>query len=134
MEKPVVLVVDDEPQVGRILQIIVERYDGEIYVAHNAIEAIAYLQKINPDLIILDIMMPGLDGISLCKMLREREDTKEAYILIISAKSDIDTVGDVLNAGASDYWSKPLDKDWMNKIRNLLRDVLEKKEQRASSE
>ena len=130
MDKPVVLVVDDDVAVGKLLQVVVERYDGEVFIATNSIEAIAYLQSLKPDLIILDIMMPGLDGLGLCRMLREREATKNTYILIMSARVDMETVGEALDAGASDFWSKPVAPDWMQKLRNLLRDVLEK---RASS-
>ncbi|MDQ7025038.1 MAG: response regulator [Anaerolineae bacterium] len=127
MQKPIVLVVDDEEGIAKLLRIVVEMWGGEVYVASNGLEAIAYIQGMKPNLIILDIMMPGINGIELCEMMRQHENTKESYILVMSALGDIDTVGDVLNAGASDFWSKPIARNWMNKLRALLKQVVEGK-------
>ncbi|MDQ7036770.1 MAG: response regulator [Anaerolineae bacterium] len=127
MQKPIVLVVDDEEGIAKLLRIVVEMWGGEVYVASNRLEAIAYIQGMKPNLIILDIMMPGINGIELCEMMRQHENTKESYILVMSALGDIDTVGDVLNAGASDFWSKPIARNWMNKLRALLKQVVEGK-------
>lgn len=127
MRKPIVLVVDDEEGIAKLLRIVVEMWGGEVYIASNGLEAIAYIQGIKPDLVILDIMMPGINGIELCGMMRKHKNTQESYILIMSARGDMETVGDVLNAGASDFWSKPIARDWMNKLRALLKQVVEGK-------
>ena len=124
MQKPIVLVVDDEEGIVKLLRIVVEMWGGEVYAASNGLEAIAYMQGISPDMVILDIMMPGINGIEICEMMRKHENTKDSYILVMSARGDMETVGDVLNAGASDFWNKPIAKDWMNKLRALLQKAM----------
>ena len=125
MRKPIVLVVDDDEGIAKLLRIVVEMWGGEVYVAMNGLEAIAYVQGIEPDLIMLDIMMPGINGIEVCGLLRKYENSKDAYILVMSAHGSVDNVGDVLNAGASDFWWKPMGHDWMGKLRNLLKQLIE---------
>jgi len=127
MAKPVVLVVDDDEAIGKLLRMVAELWGGDVYVATNGLEALAHARNITPDLIILDIMMHGIDGLQLCRMFREREETKDTYILIISARADMETVGDALNAGASDFWSKPIARDWMQKLRKLIQEKIEEK-------
>src|SRR5688572_28292405 len=102
MRKPIVLVVDDDEGIAKLLRIVVEMWGGEVYVASNGLDAIAYIQGIKPDLIMLDIMMPGINGIEVCGLMRKHENSKDAYILVISAHGSVDNVGSVLNAGASD--------------------------------
>jgi DNA-binding response OmpR family regulator len=125
MRKPIVLVVDDDEGIVKLLRIVVEMWGGEVYVAMNGLEALAYLHGITPDLIMLDIMMPGLNGIELCGLMRKHDNAKDAYILVMSAHGSMDNVGNVLDAGASDFWWKPMGHDWMGKLRNLLKQVIE---------
>lgn len=127
MRKPIVLVVDDDEGIAKLLRVVTEMWGGEVYVATNGLEAIAYIQGISPDLIMLDIMMPGINGIELCGLLRKHENSKDAYILVMSAHGSMENVGNVLNAGASDFWWKPMGHDWMSKLRNLLKQLIEDK-------
>jgi DNA-binding response OmpR family regulator len=124
MRKPIVLVVDDDEGIAKLLRIVTEMWGGEVYVAMNGLEAIAYIHGITPDLIMLDIRMPGINGIELCGWLRKHPNSKDAHILVMSADGSLDNVGDVLNAGASDFWWKPMGQDWMSKLRTLLKQLI----------
>ena len=87
-----ILVVDDEIGALTLIGIMLERGGFEIFKAQNAHIALSMLEEQDPpDLFILDVMMPEIDGIQLCRMLREREDTKHTPILILSARGDAKT-------------------------------------------
>jgi len=115
------LVVDDE--IGALTRsgILVERGGFEVLKAKDAAQALAVLELEKPDLIILAGMMPGMDGIELCRLLRNRPDTAELPILILSARGDAKSVMSGMEAGASDYLPKPiLHHDLVAKVRRML--------------
>ncbi len=93
----------------------------EVLKAKDADQAQDVLELETPDLIILDVMMPGMDGIELCRVLRERTDTAELPILILSARGDAKSVMNGMDAGANDYLPKPiLHHDLVAKVRRML--------------
>lgn len=102
MEK--ILVVDDEKEIVELVEIYMVGDGYQVYKAYNAVEALNILTKEDISLLIADIMMPGLNGIELCKRVRE---TKNIPIILISAKStELDKIIG-LGAGADDYMTKP---------------------------
>jgi DNA-binding response OmpR family regulator len=116
-----ILVVDDEIGALTLIGIMLERGGFEVLKAKDADQALSVLELETPDLIILDVMMPGMDGIELCRVLRERTDTKELPILILSARGDAKSVMSGMDAGASDYLPKPiLHHDLVAKVRRML--------------
>ncbi|GAB4570755.1 MAG: hypothetical protein Kow0077_05660 [Anaerolineae bacterium] len=116
-----ILVVDDEIGALTLIGIMLERGGFEVIKAKDANAALAELEKSIPDLIILDVMMPGMDGIDLCRLLRGRDDTKEIPILILSARGDAESVMRGMDAGANDYLPKPiLHHDLVDKVRKML--------------
>lgn len=116
-----ILVVDDEIGALTLIGIMLERGGFEVLKAKDAEQALGVLDLDRPDLIILDVMMPGMDGIELCRVLRDRPDTAELPILILSARGDAKSVMSGMDAGASDYLPKPiLHHDLVAKVRRML--------------
>ena len=116
-----ILVVDDEIGALTLIGIMLERGGFEVLKAKDADQALAVLELETPDLIILDVMMPGMDGIELCRVLRQRSDTSYLPILILSARGDAKSVMSGMDAGASDYLPKPiLHHDLVAKVRRML--------------
>jgi two-component system phosphate regulon response regulator PhoB len=116
-----ILVVDDEIGALTLIGIMLERGGFEVLKAKDAEQALSVLSLETPDLIILDVMMPEMDGIELCRVLRGRSDTKDLPILILSARGDAKSVMSGMDAGASDYLPKPiLHHDLVAKVRRML--------------
>lgn len=121
MTKHRVMVVDDEVGALTLIGIMLERGGFEVMKAHDAYDALNQLQHKIPDLLILDVMMPGMDGIELCRHIRAAPATKDTPILILSARGDPESVEQGMNAGADDYLSKPiLHHDLITKVREML--------------
>ncbi|GAB1420855.1 hypothetical protein MASR2M15_09800 [Anaerolineales bacterium] len=119
-----ILVVDDEIGALTLIGIMLERGGFNIIKAKDADSALAELNQITPDLIILDVMMPGIDGIELCKIIRNREDTANIPVLILSARGDAESVMRGMEAGADDYLPKPiLHHDLVAKVRAMLEEA-----------
>jgi DNA-binding response OmpR family regulator len=117
----VILIVDDEIGALTLIGIMLERGGFEVVKARNAGEALMMLEDKTPDLIILDVMMPGMDGIELCAVIRERRDTATTPVLILSARGDAESIIRGMEAGANDYIPKPiLHHDLVSKVRVML--------------
>lgn len=117
-----ILVVDDEMGARTLLSIMLERDGFKALKAKDANEALQILERgEKPDLIILDVMMPGMDGVELCRTIRNRPATTDIPILILSARSDVEAVMRGMDAGATDYLPKPiLNHDLTAKVRTML--------------
>lgn len=119
-----ILVVDDEIGALTLIGIMLERGGFEVLKAKDADSALSVLGTETPDMIILDVMMPGTDGIELCKIIRDRGATEKTPILILSARGDADSVMKGMEAGANDYLPKPiLHHDLVAKVNKILADV-----------
>jgi DNA-binding response OmpR family regulator len=117
-----ILVVDDELGARTLIGIMLDRGGFEVWKAHDAIEALKIIEQGIPDLIILDIMMPGMDGFELCRRIRQRPEDAELPILLLSTRSDYDSVVKGMEAGASDYLPKPiLHHDLVSKVKQMLK-------------
>ncbi len=117
-----ILIVDDEVGARTLIGIMLDRGGFKVSKAKDANEALNLLEKEgNPDMIILDVMMPGMDGIELCRAIRKRSNTQDIPILILSARGDAESVMRGMDAGATDYIPKPiLHHDLVAKVRQLL--------------
>jgi sigma-B regulation protein RsbU (phosphoserine phosphatase) len=104
---PVILCIDDNPKNMKILNGFLERDGYEILGAASGEEAFALLQQRKPDLILLDIMMPVLDGFQVCVRLKQDESTKDIPVIFITAKSEPEDVVRGFELGAVDYITKP---------------------------
>lgn len=116
-----ILVVDDEVGALTLIGIMLERGGFEVQKARDAQIALTMLGEYTPDLIILDVMMPGMDGIELCGVIRQRESLRKTPVLILSARGDAESIIRGIEAGANDYLPKPiLHHDLVSKVRSML--------------
>jgi DNA-binding response OmpR family regulator len=116
-----ILVVDDEAGALMLIGIMLDKGGFAIIKAADASSALDALEQDTPDLIILDVMMPGMDGITLCRRIREREATRQTPVLMLSAKDDANSIIQGIEAGANDYLTKPiLHNDLISKVRMMM--------------
>ncbi len=106
-EKHVILVVDDNPTNLKLLEIIL-RKEYKVFTTTDSVKAIEICNSERIDLILLDIMMPEIDGYDVCKSLKEYEKTKNIPIIFVTAKNEIEDEKKGLNLGAVDYIAKPI--------------------------
>lgn len=116
-----VLVVDDEPTARTMLRLILVRAGFEVLEAQDGTEALEEVRRQMPDLMILDIMMPGIDGFEVCEILRSQDDTAELPIIMLSARADAESVNRGLMLGATKYLTKPV---MPNELTHHVREVL----------
>lgn len=119
-----ILIADDEPDILEIIQYNLQNEGYEVATAKNGNEAIDLAKKFQPDLIILDIMMPGKNGIEVCNILRLQPAFNETVIIFLTALSDEGTEIKGLETGADDYLTKPLSpKVLISKVNALFRRI-----------
>ncbi len=121
MDRKRILVVDDEIYIVHILEFSLTMEGYEVATASDGEEALRKIEEDRPDLVVLDIMMPRLDGYEVCRRLRQSEDTATLPVILLSAKGrPVDReVG--LEVGADDYIVKPFSpRRLLEKIRELL--------------
>jgi len=108
--KPKVLVAEDDLVSRRVLEVLLIKWGYEIIMVENGVDALACLQaKDSPRIAILDWMMPGLEGVEVCRRLRAQTDRPYVYVLLVSARAERDDMFTALGAGADDYLAKPFD-------------------------
>jgi two-component system alkaline phosphatase synthesis response regulator PhoP len=109
MENPYkILVVDDEIDILEFIQYNLKKEGYEVHLAHNGQEAIDVARKVKPDLILLDVMMPVMDGIEACKQIKSDSDLEKIFIVFLTARAEEYSEIAGFNAGADDYISKPI--------------------------
>lgn len=114
-----ILVVDDEPQIRRVLKVILASERYEMAEARSGEAALSKLREFLPDLVLLDINMPGMGGLETCRTIR---DASEVPIIILTVRSGEEDTVDALDAGADDYVTKPFGKqELLARIRAALR-------------
>ena len=119
-----ILIADDEPDILEIIQYNLQLEGYEVFTAKNGNEALDYAKKNQPDLIILDIMMPGKNGIDVCNLLRLQPSFNDTLIIFLTALSDEGTEIKGLESGADDYLTKPVSpKVLVSKVNALFRRV-----------
>lgn len=104
-----VLICDDDPVILRLLQVNLELEGYEVLSAHNGQEALDIASAEHPDLVILDIMMPKLDGYQTCERLKAGDDTKDIPVVFVSAKAQQSDIEKGKSYGVADYLTKPFD-------------------------
>ena len=111
MGEPYILVVDDQPINVQLLKRKLEREGIRITTADNGLEALHSVEREKPDLILLDVMMPDMDGIEVCQRLQANEETRSIPVIFITARSSKEGKLEGLGVGAFDYITKPIDLD-----------------------
>jgi two-component system sensor histidine kinase/response regulator len=111
MAAPSILVVDDQPINVQLLKRKLEREGIRVTAAYNGLEALDLTKKVMPDLILLDVMMPDMDGIEVCQRLQADESTRGIPVIFITARTTKESKLEGLGVGAVDYITKPIDLD-----------------------
>lgn len=117
-----ILIVDDEPSILRLVTTTLERGGYELLTADNGVDALVLARSHKPDLILLDIMMPKMDGNEVRRRLHEDPATKNIPIVHLSAVGDFQQQLDALEDGSADYITKPFDPI---ELRQLVADMLD---------
>ncbi|NUN63698.1 response regulator [Pseudanabaena biceps] len=123
MEKPpIVLIVDDEPANFNVIEILLFKEGYEMHYKNSGREAIACFEEINPDIILLDVMMPDMDGIEVCQIFKTNPRSQHIPIIITTALSSKDDLARCLDAGADDFINKPIHSTELRaRVRSMLR-------------
>ncbi|GAK53670.1 response regulator receiver modulated diguanylate cyclase [Candidatus Moduliflexus flocculans] len=138
-EKVHVLVVDDYAENVELLKELLVTSGYEVTTAYDGDEALKKVDKRKPDLILLDIMMPKMDGYQVCEALRNKDETKEIPIIFVTAKTEVkDWTHAIFNVGVNSYITKPINpKKLLDKVKSVLkmkqsRDELRKTREKLS--
>src|SRR5262249_25651639 len=119
---PRILIADDNPQGVELLEAYLAEADYDIRTAADGDETLAQVRDWQPDLILLDIMMPKISGFEVCKRLRRDEKTRGVAVLMITALDQPSDIDRGLEAGANDFVTKPVNKnDLLLRVRSMLR-------------
>ena len=117
-----VLIVDDEPDILELIEYNLKKEGYQVFTATNGQEAIIEAKRVLPDLIILDIMMPKMDGIEACRILRSMPEFKNTFMVFLTARSEEYSEVAGFNVGADDYIAKPIKpRSLISRINAILR-------------
>ena len=117
-----VLIIDDEEDIRSILKYTLEKEGYIVYEASNGKDGLNQANQVKPDVIVLDVMMPDMDGIEVCENIRRNPDNNDVIICMLTARSEDYSQIAGLEAGADDYVAKPVKpKVFVSKIKALLR-------------
>lgn len=124
-----VLIADDNPQGVELLEAYLSDSDYEIQTAADGEETLRKVQEWQPDLILLDIMMPKISGFEVCKRLRANPATRDIAVLMITALDQPSDVDRAVDAGTDDFVTKPINKtELLLRVRSALKSRLNKRE------
>jgi two-component system phosphate regulon response regulator PhoB len=122
MRKATLLVIEDDPDIVELLRYNLEREGYRVLVATDGERGLAESARNQPELILLDLMLPGLDGLEVCRRLRTQDGTRGIPVLMLTAKSEESDVVTGLELGADDYLTKPFSpRELLARVRALLR-------------
>lgn len=116
-----ILIVDDEVDLAEMIQLLLQSRGYEVELAHNGREGLSKVQEFQPDLILLDVMMPVLDGFQVCRMLKFDDKFKHIQVIMLTARTQAKDQDLGQKVGADGYVTKPFDnKDLLAKIEEHL--------------
>ncbi len=120
--KQKILIVDDEPDILELIEYNLKKENYQVFTANNGEEGVSTAKKVLPDLIILDIMMPKMDGIEACRILRSMPEFKHTFLVFLTARSEEYSEIAGFNVGADDYIAKPIKpRALVSRINAILR-------------
>ena len=115
-----VLLVDDDALIDKMISTFFMSSGISTEVAMNGIEGLEVLKKMRPDAIILDLMMPEMDGFEFCELVKKNEQLKDIPIIVMSAFSTEDNIKRILSLGACDFFKKPFRvKELVDKVKSI---------------
>ena len=122
MNNPLIVVVEDEQAIQDVIAYNLRREGYEVLLAGHGNEGLALIQSKRPALVILDLMLPGIDGLSICQQLRADAKTRSIPLMILSAKEEESDIVIGLSLGADDYLAKPFSpREMLARVKALLR-------------
>jgi len=128
--KPKVLLVDDEVDYLTLVKLRLVNEGLDVFVSDNAEEALEMAERTRPDLVVADVVMPGVDGLTLFRRLRARPDLAEIPVIFLSARDETQFKVEALHQGAEDYLVKPVDlRELAARIRNVVRRQARRREE-----
>ena len=107
MSKKKIVIVEDEPDILEVLSYNLKREGFDVSHALDGIKGLALVEKVEPDLVILDLMLPGLDGLEICRRIKSVEKLKHIPVIMVTAKGEESDIVIGLGIGADDYVAKP---------------------------
>ncbi len=117
-----ILIVDDEPDILELVEYNLKKEGYQVFTASNGQEGISLAKKVHPDLIVLDIMMPKMDGIEACRLMRAIPEFKNTFMVFLTARSEEYSEIAGFNVGADDYIAKPIKpRALISRINAILR-------------
>lgn len=117
-----ILLVDDSPVNNSLMETVLSDVGYSTVVATNGHEALSLFDNQRPDLIILDIMMPGMDGYELLESLKKKDPSGEIPVIMLTARNNMKDKEKAISMGAADYLIKPIDiEDTINRVQRALR-------------
>ena len=124
MHQSHVLVVEDEPEIAELIRLNVEREGFKADVVHAGEPAVEFVQQQQPDLVLLDLMLPDIDGLEVCRRLKCEKSTRDVPIIMVTARGEESDVVAGLEMGADDYVTKPFrPRVLAARMKNVLRRV-----------
>ena len=130
MEKQTILIVDDEQDLLDMIEYNLRQQDYDVLTADNGQLGIQIAKENKPNLVLLDVMMPGMDGIEVCDRMKEDTDLRQIPIIFLTARGDEKTEIEGLNKGADDYITKPISTSkLLSRIKAVLRRYAENQEE-----
>lgn len=117
-----VLVIDDEPMSRALLRLTLQANNFDVIEATDGLAALALIGQQQPDLIIVDVVMPSLNGLDLCRIVRQNNKFEGIPIVIVSAKAQVDAIQAGMSAGATHYLTKPVSRRELVQVVDRLLD------------
>lgn len=122
MPKSRILIADDNPTNVELLQAYLSDVDCEIAVAADGRQTLDQVAAFQPDLILLDIMMPKLSGFEACKIIKDDPDTRDIMVLMVTALNELGDIERAVAVGCDDFLSKPVNKlELVKRVENMLK-------------
>jgi len=119
--KPKVLIVDDSANIRKLVGVVLGKNEYELYEASNGLEALEKARRYSPDVMILDMMIPGVNGINVCKGIKNDPKTSSTSVLFLTSESSDEAREKACEAGAQVYMTKPFEpKDLRTAVKVLL--------------
>ncbi len=117
-----VLIADDEPVNQELLEAFLIGEDYDLEFANDGVDALKKTKSFQPDLILLDVMMPKLSGFEVCEKIKNDPETSGVMVLMVTALSELGDVERAVNVGCDDYLSKPIHKlELLKRVENMLK-------------
>ena len=123
MSAPTILMVDDDPHILMPLEFLMFKHGFEVFVARNGTEALDIIEKNTPDIVLLDIMMPDVDGYQICAHIKAQPRLNNTAVVFMSAKSNPDDISKGYELGAALYVTKPFStRELVKKILDMVKE------------